>query len=349
MENRTILHLDMDAFFAAVEVVENPAYRGKPLIIGGDPESRNVVSTCSYEARKYGVHSAMPTFEAKRLCPHGIFVDGSHHLYKEYSTRVFDILHAMTHKVQPVSIDEAYIDVSDLDASGKLIARWLRERVLEKTGLTCSVGVASNKLVAKIASSIGKPDGLYEIPDGTEEAFLRPQKIKAIPGIGSKTEEVLYHDGIRTIGDMQELTLEELTFRYGQRGYLYFHKARGIDRSEVEWWEHAPKSIGAETTFPKDLDHIDEIEKVFDKVFKKAFRRLIKQGMLTRSLQLKMKNSEFKTITRSHGLQGHSKDEVVLLEESKKLLYSSYSGEPIRLIGICFEKLTDSYWQPLLF
>lgn len=198
----------MDAFFASVEIVKNPALRGKPVIVGGRPDRRGVVSTCSYEARKFGVRSAMPVSEAYRLCPHGIFLEGDYSLYREFSEKVFAIFYQKTPYVEVVSIDEAYLDVSEPIASGmtpKDLATSIHQEVFRTTQLTCSIGIAANKLVAKIAAGKAKPNGIFEVIPGTEDAFLAPLPIQSLPGIGTKTQVVLNQEGFLTVADLQAL------------------------------------------------------------------------------------------------------------------------------------------------
>lgn len=250
MRERIIFHVDMDAFFASVEIVLNPELKGKPVIVGGNPDKRGVVSTCSYEARKYGVRSAMSLFEAKKRCPHGIFVEGHFSLYKEYSNTVMEILYAYSPILECVGIDEAYMDVTEMceEYGGAFkMGQLLRQNVFTQTGLTCSVGIGSNKLIAKIASSLGKPNGLYEVPAGKEAEFLGGLPIECLPGVGSKTQVVLNNDGLKIIGDVQGLGMEELIKRYGAYGYYFHFAAFGKDNREVETEDQPPKSIGVET------------------------------------------------------------------------------------------------------
>lgn len=341
----------MDAFFASVEIVQNPSLKGKPVIVAGDPDKRGVVSTCSYEARAYGVHSAMSSIMAKRLCPHGIFIHGNYSLYQEISAQIMGLLQEITYQTEIVSIDEAYMDVTEvmLDQKAKELGSELRKKVYNLTGLTCSIGIASNKLVAKVASSKAKPNGLLEIPHGKEAAFFAPLKIGKIPGIGTKTEEIFHQDGIKTIGDLQAVPLDELTYRYGPRGYLLHKAAYGEDNRPVCWEESAPKSVGAETTFEVDLESFEELSEKLDYVLEKAFKRLENEGMRAQGLSIKLRDSDFHTITRSMTFPTHTKDFDTLRSKAHHLFRFSWQKDPLRLIGVTFEKLTDGYWQPLLW
>lgn len=350
---RTIFHIDMDAFFASIEIAKNPFLKGKPVIIGGKPNQRGVVSTCSYEARAFGVRSAMSLTEAYRRCPNGIFLDGNYSHYKEYSSKIFDLFYAYTPFVEVVSIDEAYLDVSATlqnELTAKSLAEAIREKVFSETKLTCSVGIASNKLVAKVASAKAKPNGLFEVPQGSEAAFLAPLPIQSLPGIGEKTQEVLNREGIQTVADLQAISIDELTYRHGPSGYYYYFASRGEDNRPVDWEFHLPKSIGAETTFEKDQTDINYIVEELKACLYKAYKRLKAHKMRSKRINLKLRHNDFKTITRSHTLPTHIKDFETLQRVTLELFHQNYGGFPaLRLIGVSLEQLTDTYWQPLLF
>lgn len=350
---RCIFHIDMDAFFASVEIAQNPQLRGKPVIIGGRPDKRGVVSTCSYEARKFGVRSAIATSEAFRLCPHGIFLDGNYSLYREISDRVFNIFFQYTPFVEVVSIDEAYLDMTALLNQGsrpRTVAANIRNQVFQETQLTCSVGIAANKLVSKIAAAKAKPDGLFAVSPGTEAAFLAPLPIQALPGIGTKTQAVLNREGYTIIADLQALSMDELIQKHGAWGYHYYYAARGEDNRPVVWEDTPPKSIGAETTFERDQSELKVIVFELERLIEKAYRRLRAHKMRTRRLSLKLRYSSFKTITRSMTLPTHINDQEAIKEHALDMLRQHYAGDPpLRLVGISLEQLTDSYWQPTLF
>lgn len=349
--NRTLFHVDMDAFFASVEIARDPSLKGKPVIIAGDPSKRGVVSTCSYEARAYGVRSAMSSSEAKRRCPHGIFLSGDYALYRDVSDRVMALLQTLTDDVEVVSIDEAYLDISEVikERSAKQLGIDLRKQIYEETKLTCSIGIGVNKLIAKVASGLAKPNGLLEVPAGMERAFLARLPVGKIPGIGSKTQEVFRHDRIDTIQDLQALSLDELIHRYGMRGYHFHQAAFGIDNRPVVSVDGPPKSIGAEMTFEKDITTIDEIADYLDTLLGKAYNRLERKKMRTQGLTIKLRDFGFNTITRSMTFPSHTHDCDALRAKAQQLLRFSWGGEPLRLIGVTFDKLTDGYWQPLLW
>jgi len=344
----------MDAFFASIEIVRNPALKGKPVIVGGRPDRRGVVSTCSYEARVFGVRSAMPLSEAYRLCPQGIFLEGSYETYRRYSSKIIDIFYNYTPFVEVVSIDEAYLDMSDVLAekgiSAKMLGQEIRQRIFYETQLTCSVGIAANKLVAKIASSKSKPNGLLEIIPGTEASFLAPLPIQSLPGIGEKTQMLLNRDGFYTVADLQALTLDEFSHKHGAWGYHYFFASRGEDNRPVQWEESPPKSIGAETTFEKDQVDMAFLVGELKRLIAKAHRRLRMHKMRTKRLSLKLRYSNFRTVTRSKTLITHLNDLNLIEQFAIELFEENYSGyPPLRLIGISLEQLNDSYWQPTLF
>ena len=341
------MHVDMDAFFASVEVVHNPSLKGKAVIVGGHPDKRGVVSTCSYEARKFGVRSAMSMFEAKKKCPHAVFLEGNFHLYREASDKVMEILQSFSPCVEIVGIDEAYVELTDYEELTPFkTGQAIRKKVLERTQLTCSVGIGSNKLIAKIASSHAKPNGLFEVPPGLEKDFLGPLPIQSIPGIGIRTQAELNNDGIYKVLDIQNLGMDTLINRYGTYGY-YFHLASyGKDSRPVLSEDPAPKSIGAETTFEVDIDDRDILLEELEPLLEKAYNRLRRHQMRARGLSLKLRFSDFKTITRSQTFENHTIDYEFLKNSVMELFDKVWPRTPLRLIGLAFEKLTDGYWQP---
>jgi len=343
----------MDAFFASIEIAKNPSLKGKPVVVGGNPDQRGVVSTCTYEARAYGIHSAMPLFEAKKRCPHAIFLEGDYDLYRAYAEKITDIFHEFTEKVEVVSIDEAYMDASIIVTpfpSATYLAEMIREKVKEEINLTCSIGIASNKLVAKIASGLAKPNGVYEIPMGEESAFLAPLPIQTLSGVGTKTQQQLNRDGFQSIGDIQKIPLDTLFHHYGARGYHLFYESQGQDKRPVISEHQPPKSLGAEITFDKDIDVITLLVKNLEGLTTKVHKRLLEHNMRTQGLSIKLRYSNFRTITRSMLLYTHTNSLVTIGGEAKKLFMASYGeGVPLRLIGVSLERLTDTYWQPIFW
>jgi DNA polymerase IV len=351
--DRIIFHIDMDAFFASIEIARNPALKGKPVIVGGNPDSLGVVSTCSYEARKFGVHSAMSLYEAKLRCPEGIFLQGNYSLYQEYSREIIDIFMRYTPYVEVLSIDEAYLDVSEVAPSywgGKALGELLKKVIYQETKLSCSIGIASSKHVAKIASSLAKPNGVYEVPAGQEKAFLAPLPIQTLAGVGTKTQETLNRDGIQRIADIQKIDVDQLIRQYGGLGFYLHQESMGIDNRPVVWEDQPPKSIGAETTFEKDQSEKKIILGVLQELAQKAHLRLKRHQMRARGLTLKLRYSDFQTINRSHTLFSHSNKLETFFNEAVYLLEESWDEKtPLRLIGISLEKLTNGYWQPTLW
>jgi len=249
-DSRRIIHLDMDAFYASVEILDNPALRGQPVVVGGDC-NRGVVCAASYEARKFGVHSALPMLTAKKLCPHGVFLPVRMARYQEISRRIMEIFQRFTPQVEPLSLDEAFLDVTAsqrLMGSAEEIAGQIRALVRDTTGLTVSAGVGTSKLVAKIASDLNKPDGLTIVPPGEEEVFLAPLPIGRLWGVGKTTREALALIGVQTVGDLRRIPPAILTAKFGKAGRMLHESARGIDLRPVEPRQEA-KSIGHEETF----------------------------------------------------------------------------------------------------
>lgn len=353
MSSRIIFHVDMDAFFASVEIAKNPSLKNLPLIVGGKPDQRGVVSTCSYEARKYGIHSAMSLFEAKKRCPHAVFLECDFALYRLISESIMKTFEKMTPLVEIVSIDEAYLDVThkihdQMDPTK--LANLLREYIFQKYKLTCSIGIASNKLLAKIASGFAKPNKVFFVEKGKEKEFLAPLPIETIPGIGPKSKQFFNQNQIGTIGQLQEFPLEFLIHKYGNRGYELYFTARGVHFGSVNTHHSLPKSIGAEHTFDQDCGDSSLLEKELDRLIDKAYRRLTRYSMRAKGISLKIRFSDFTTITRSRTLFTHTQHLETLKKEFCELYQESYFHRtPLRLIGVSFEKLTEKDWQPTLW
>lgn len=347
---RTIFHIDMDAFFASVEEAENPSLKGKAVIIGGLPNQRGVVSTCSYEARRYGVHSAMSLSEAGKRCPHAIFLPGNHSLYREYSKQIMQVFFAATPYVEVMSIDEAYLDVTHAikQYGGAIaLAELLKKIILKQTKLTCSVGIASNKLLAKIASSAKKPNGLLRIPEGEEVQFLAPLSVDTIPGIGKKTAMRMEADGFLYIHQLQNAGIDQLMQLYGNWGYQCYQSAMGYDNRTVQWEDTPRKSIGAETTYEHNQIDFSILKETMEALCQKVWARLKRYKMRARGLSVKLRSETFHTITRSCTFDCHVNDLHTISRAAIFLLENHYANElPLRLIGISLDKLTDSYWQP---
>jgi DNA polymerase-4 len=333
---RDIIHLDMDAFYASVEVLDSPDLRGKPVIVGGS-ERRGVVCAASYEARKFGVHSAQPTAMAKRLCPHGVFLPVRMDRYKEASDRIFEVFHRYTPLVEALSIDEAFLDVTGsvrLFGTPAEIAARIRSAVRGETGLTVSAGVASSKLVAKIASDLNKPDGMTIVPPGTEREFLDPLPVGRLWGVGKVTQEALGKLGVRTIGDLSRLPAEALARRFGQHGIQLHLLSQGIDGREVEP-EREQKSIGREDTYAEDLVDPEEIRRELLSLATRVAARLRRHGFKGKTITLKVKYHDFTLVTRDVTLPFATDDGGEVYRNVLPLLGKTEAGKrPVRLLGI---------------
>jgi DNA polymerase-4 len=343
----------MDAFFAAVEQRDNPELRGKPVIVGGKPGGRGVVSTCSYEARKFGVHSAMPTNEAYRLCPHGIFVRSRFDAYKEASSIIRDIFFDYTDLVEPLSMDEAYLDVSENhkgNPSATLVAQEIRARIFEETQLTASAGVAPNKFIAKVASDFNKPDGLTVITPEKAEQFLEELDIKKFYGVGKATQRKMHALGIKTGADLKKWTEIDLVKAFGKSGRHYYKIVRGIDNREVKP-HRTRKSYGKERTFSEDVGDLDWVNTFLDELAQTISEGMRKIPTSGKTITLKVRYKNFDTITRSHSLSHYTNDAKEISTIARKLLEQTEAGiREIRLLGISLSNLNlieKDYWEQL--
>lgn len=328
----------MDAFYASVEQRDNPELRGKAVIVGGDPDKRGVVSTCSYEARKFGVHSAMPTGKAVRLCPHGIFIHGRMDVYVEVSRQIRAIMHEFTDLIEPLSIDEAYLDVTQNKIgcpSATWVARMLKQRIHEETGLTASAGVSFNMFLAKIASDIQKPNGLTVITPDKADEVLENLPIGKFYGIGKVTAAKLEKYGIYKGGDLKKMSLASLLELMGKNGKYYYDIVRGKDSRELEV-DWIRKSLGRETTYETDLHDLNQIA---DEVRQLAFRveKLLKKNKLSgKTITLKLRYDDFETITRSQSLPQATDDAEVIAKVADTLLRRKTDAgvRKVRLLGV---------------
>lgn len=338
---RKIIHIDMDAFFASVEQLDNPELRGKPVAVGGSGE-RHVVAAASYEARKFGVRSAMPSVIAKRLCPGLIFVRHRFERYHELSQKIFEIFSEYTGLVEPLSIDEAFLDVTTDRkniGSATIIARMIKNDIRERTGLTASAGISVNKFLAKIASDIKKPDGIFVIPPEEAERFIENLPVDKFHGIGKVTAERMHKLGIHTGKDLKNWDLPSLVRNFGKTGKFYYDIARGIDERPVEP-ESERKSIGTELTYEKDLTTRFEIIAELYKVEKELMRRISDAGTTGKTVTLKIKFSDFRTITRSRTLRNYIRDFGTLHKEVTAIRKSlDLEGKKIRLLGVTVSNL----------
>lgn len=333
---RALLLVDLDAFFASVEQLDHPEWRGKPVIVGGRSDRRGVVSTASYEARAYGVHSAMPSATAERLCPDAIWTSSHFDRYHELSAQVMGILKDESPLLEQMSIDEAYLDVSPGRYTGEdpvAIAARIQARVAE-LGITCSIGVATGKAVAKIASDMDKPRGLTVVYPGGEAAFLAPMDVRAMPGVGKQSAERLRRIGIRTLGALADAPLDRLVPVFGVNAQAVRDRARGIDPREIVT-ESEVKSVSHERTFATDLVTHEEIEDAIDMLGPMVGRRLRKKGLAGHTVTLKLRYADLSRRTAQKGLPANVDDETVFIPVAKRLIDEIWCpGDSVRLVGL---------------
>jgi len=342
---RSILHCDLDAFYASVEQRDHPEYRGKPVIVGGGPNERGVVSAASYEARAFGVHSAMPLVQAGKLCPQGIFVPGDAAAYEKASDAVMALFAERTPLVEPISLDEAFLDVTGtahLFGGPEACGRGIKRDVRDKVGLVLSVGLAANKLCAKVASDLRKPDGFVVVPRGQEQAFLAPLPLKRLWGVGPKTQRVLEDLGMRTIGDLAQADPALLEARLGEHGTTIQQRARGNDDDrEVVAEPGDPKSIGHAHTFDRDTLDRAVIERTLLRLSEGVGRRLRTHELRGRTVTLQLRVAPFETRTRQRTLTEPTADDLRIYETARSLLREALAADrdagrvsPVRLVGV---------------
>jgi len=332
----------MDCFYAAVHMRDDPSLRGKPVVIGGRPESRGVVAAASYEVRRFGVHSAMPSSRARRLCPDAIFIPPDFRRYSKESEKIFAIYRELTPLVQAVSIDEAYLDVTDhLGEAGTAtaVAKEIRRRVREERGLTVSVGVGPNRLVAKIASDFDKPDGLTVVRPEKVQAFLDPLPVRRLHGVGPATERALAELKVHTVAELREVPLEDLSDRFGKHGRTLYEFSRGIDDRPVETHTER-KSLGTENTYAEDLTDLAEMEKEVDRMAEGLSDSLARSGFAGCTVTLKIRYDDFTTVTRSRTFPVPVWDRVTIALCARDLLRRTEApNRPVRLIGVTASNL----------
>jgi DNA polymerase IV len=366
---RTIFHVDMDAFFVSVEELYDPSLKGKPVVVGGQRDERGVVSAASYAARKFGVHSAMPLRTAAKLCPRAIFVDGHPDRYREYSSRVHEVLGHFSPLVEMASVDEAYLDMTGTDRlHGPPLrsAQRLHDQMKSATQLNCSIGIGTSRLVAKVSSAKAKPNGVLMVLPGQEAKFLAPLDIADIPGVGRVTEQKLHEIGIRRVGDLTCLEDSDLEQRFGKWGLALAGKARGEDAGgwfDTEVGQHAdPKSISHEHTFGEDTSDPDRLQSTLMRLSEMVGRRLRAGGYFARTVQLKLRYKDFTTITRAHSLETPTQADREIFEQVRRLFLTNWKKPmPVRLLGVqtsnfeetpvqfdLLEPTKDARWQKAL-
>ncbi len=358
VDHRKIIHLDLDAFFCAVEELHDSSLRGKAFAVGGKPNERGVVASCSYAARARGVHSAMPMGRALALCPEMLIVPTKHKLYREASKKVMGYLRNITPLVEQISVDEAFLDVSDLPDTAEMIGKRLQVQIKDETGLPSSIGIATNKLIAKIANDVGKksaqrgesPFAVTVIPAGEESDFLSPLPVEMLWGVGPKTAQRLAEMGIYTIGEIARQPEKEMIRQFGKHGRDLSRHARGIDTRPIET-EREVKSISQERTFLHDVSNDAKLEETLRALCRKVARRLRKADLAGKTVKLKIRWSNFETFTRQKTLPTMSDNETEILEAAQFLLKKLRpSGKSVRLIGVGISGLGPplrqlSFWE----
>ena len=349
---RTILHIDLDSFFVSVELLDKPELRGKAVAVGGAADQRGVIASASYEARKFGVHSAMPTRTALQLCPDLVVLPGRHDLYSQQSAEVMHVLHEITPLIEQISIDEAFLDITGTElrsGSPEKLARQLHARVRDEFGLPCSIGIASNKLVAKIATERAKPNNILVVPRGEEAVFLAPQPVRALWGVGPKTAEILKSIGIETIGQITQVPMDLLNRRFGKRGADdLLRRASGIDDSEIET-ERAAKQMSQETTFNRDITDVKRLRAVILEQSEHVGAQLRAENYGAKTIAIKIRYQDFTTFTRQSTLPQPIDLDQPIFEAAWKLFEANWTHRPVRLIGVAARGLGPAAQQLNLF
>jgi len=350
--SRHILHVDLDAFFVSVEQVLSPELRGKPVIVGGRPERRGVVASASYEARTYGIRAAMPLAQAYRLCPYAIFLQGDFRKYRDFSVRFMEILANFSPSLEPGGLDEAYLDVTGCDIFGTplQIAQSIKKKVKMELNLIASVGIASCKIVAKVASDLRKPDGLVEVTFGEEKNFLAPLPVARLPGVGDKTEQTLRVMSIKTIGQLADIPLELLKGRFGRMGVMLHEYANGIDASKVDLYGET-KSISRETTLERDTIDQRILEGILRQLSERVGAQLREEGKRARSIVFKLRFNDFETITRRITPKESSASDEAIFTQATILLTQALkkTRKSVRLIGVGVSNLVGEARQLSMF
>lgn len=354
---RRILHIDLDAFFCAVEELRKPDLLGKPFAVGGSPDQRGVVASCSYAARKYGVRSAMPMSQAVRMCPHLIIVRGHYQEYSSFSSQVMERLRKLTDQVEQISIDEAFLDITNLPEPSQFVAERIQTQIRTELGLPCSIGIASNKLVAKMATNYGKsnaahpdkpPNAIHIVPPGTEKDFLAPLPIEALWGVGPKTAERFTELNITTVGDILKIPEEVITKRFGKWGYLIRRRALGVDERPLSL-EHKAKSVSNEKTFAKDVRDEETLLDTIQQLSNRVSNRLVKKHLQGTTIKIKLRWSDFTTLTRQTTLKQPTNNLQLIYDTAIILLRKEWKpGQAVRLIGVGVSGLTPeqlSLWD----
>lgn len=348
LTQRKIIHIDMDAFYASVEQRDFPEYQGRPVVVGGTPEQRGVVAACSYEARKFGIHSAMSATQAHQRCPHAVFLKPRFTVYREVSSQIREVFHQFTDLVEPLSLDEAYLDVThnqDYSGSATLIAKEIKRLIKHRTNLNASAGVSYNKFLAKIASDMDKPDGLYLITPEQGPEFIKTLPVRKFHGIGKATEKRMKSVGIHTGNDLLQKELNELVKLFGKSGHFYYSISRGIDLRPVNN-QRIRKSLGKETTFSKDISDLNEILIILEQLSNSVSRLLFDKKLTAQTITLKVKYADFELITRSRTIEKPTLAARKIFQVVEDLLKKTEAGKRrVRLLGVSTSKLQEKESQ----
>ncbi len=344
--HRIILHVDMDSFFASVEVREHPEYAGRPVIVGADPKQglgRGVVSTCSYEARKFGIHSAMPISHAYQRCPDAVYIRPHFELYERASEAVMKILRKYSPVFEQVSIDEAYLDVSHLPdfSAARKTAQEIKDEIRKEEGLACSIGIASGRTLAKIASDRSKPDGLLVVTPDEAASFLAPLAVEKIPGIGRKSARMLHEMGITTIGELARADIQVLIARFGRSAVVMRDLARGVDRTGLRIRETS-RSVSRELTYEQDTRDVTALQKTLDAMAEDLTETLSAEGMVAKTVTVKIRYQGFETRTKSRSFEKPRADRAAIRAMAHQLFTELYDGRLVRLIGLKLSVLQTS-------
>lgn len=342
---RKIIHVDMDAFFASVEQRDNPDLKGKPVIVGGLPNSRGVVATCSYEARKYGIHSAMPSSIAKRKCPHAIFIKTNMEKYRAVSKQIMQIFLSFTDLVEPLALDEAYLDVTENKVgmkSATLIAKQIKKRIYAETKLTASAGVSYNKFLAKVASGFQKPDGLTVVTPDDAQAFIDNIPIGDFFGVGKVTEQKFLQLGIKNGKDLRQLSEETLIKEFQERGRTLYQNVRGVDERRVNP-NRERKSLGKETTLRENINEIRDMLPIIERLSENVSERLQAQELVAKCIVVKVKFADFSQRTRRVTLNQYTNDQETIFSHAEKLLHEfNLNDKSVRLLGVTTTELASA-------
>ncbi|QQK08251.1 DNA polymerase IV [Miniphocaeibacter halophilus] len=336
-DDLNFLHIDLDAFFASVEELDNPSLKGKPMVVGGRSQ-RGIITTANYEARKYGLHSAMPIFKAKKLCPHVIIVPTRHDKYEEMSKKVFEVLYRYSNRIEKMSIDEACLDISHINLNPTILAKKIQRDVFKSTGLTVSIGISYNKSLAKMASDWNKPQGVKIITKDMVPGILLNLPIGKIAGIGKKSEEKFHKMGIYKVKDLMQINKEMLEYHFGKLGLVVYDRIRGVDNRQVETTRKR-KSIGIERTFSEDIYNKDDIKNKILEFSMDLSKELKSRKIIGKTISIKIKFNDFKVITRSITLENPRNDFEEIYHKACYLLDNIKLEKPIRLLGVAMANL----------